>query len=94
MDKLPVEVIRRIYEYDYTYKIDVDKVLTQLAAHVFIYRCSECFKEWNKCCFVIVKCVELIFAFAIIYIYIYIYIYFDKDRVYEYDLNDIVQLGF
>ena len=68
MDKLPVEVIRRIYEYDSTYKIKFDKVLAQLTAHIFIYRCSECFKEWNINVFVIVKLAELIFAFAIRYI--------------------------
>ena len=44
MDKLPVEVIRKIYEYDSTFNIKFDKVLIQLTAHIFIYRCSECFK--------------------------------------------------
>ena len=49
MDNLPVEVIREIYEYDATYKINFDKVLTQLSAYIFIYRCPECFNEWAKC---------------------------------------------
>ena len=39
MDKLPVEVIRIIYEYDNTYKIKFAKVLAQLTAHCFIYNC-------------------------------------------------------
>ena len=30
MDKLPIEVIRRIYEYDSTYKIEFDKVARAL----------------------------------------------------------------
>ena len=45
MDNLPVEVIREIYEYDSTFKLKVDKVLTQLTAHMFIYRCRTCFKH-------------------------------------------------
>ena len=49
MDKLPVEVIRKTYSYDDTVKLKFDKVLTQLTAHCFIYRCSECFKEFNRC---------------------------------------------
>ena len=36
MDKLPIEVIRNIYEYDSTHKIKFDKVLKQLSAHCFI----------------------------------------------------------
>ena len=44
MDKLPVEVIRIIYEYDNTYKIKFAKVLAQLTAHCFIYNCRICFK--------------------------------------------------
>ena len=48
MDKLPIEA-RRKYGHDPTYKIKCDKVLNQLSAHIFIYICSECFKEWNKC---------------------------------------------
>ena len=42
MEILPVEVIRRIYEYDSTYNIKFDKVLTQLIAHIFIYDCRIC----------------------------------------------------
>ena len=86
MDKLPVEVKRRIYEYDSTSKIKSDKVLTQLTAHMFIYRCSECFKEWNKCFWYCKICRT--------YLRFCHHIYFDKNSAYEYDLNDIVQLGF
>ena len=49
MDKLPSHKFRHIYEYDNTYKTRFGKVLNQLSAHIFTYRCSECFKEWNKC---------------------------------------------
>ena len=65
MDKLPVEVIRNIYEYDSTFNINFDKVLNQLSAHIYIYRCSECFKEWNKRFFVIAKPAEPISDSAI-----------------------------
>ena len=86
MDKLPIDVIRQIYEYDSTSKIKFDKVLTQLSAHIFIYRCSECFKEWNECfCYCKICRTYLRFCHQI---------FFDKDSVYEDDLNDIVQLGF
>ena len=49
MDNLPVEVIREIYSYGSTYKNKFDKVLTQLTAHMFIYNCRICFKEWDNC---------------------------------------------
>ena len=49
MDNLPVEAIRKMYEYDSTYKIRFDKVLTQLTAHIFIYHCRICFKPYNDC---------------------------------------------
>ena len=67
MGKLPSNIIQHIYEYDLTYKIEFDKVLNQLSAHIFIYRCSECFKEWNNC-FVIAKSAEPISDFVIKYI--------------------------
>ena len=50
MDNLPVEVIRKIYSYDSTYKIKFDKVLAQLTAHCVIYHCRICFKPYNNCC--------------------------------------------
>ena len=86
MDNLPVEVIRKIYSYDSTYKIKFGKVLTQLSAHIFIYRCSECFKEWNKCfCYCKICRTYLRFCHQI---------YFGNESTYDDDLNDIVQLGF
>ena len=85
MDKLPIEVIRNIYEYDPTYNIKFDKVLNQLSAHIYIYRCSECFKELNKCfCYCKICRTYLRFCHQIFY---------DKDSVYEDDLNDIIQMG-
>ena len=45
MDKLPSTIIQHIYEYGPTYNIKFDKVLKQLFAHCFIYRCSECLKN-------------------------------------------------
>ena len=44
MDKLPVEITRKIYEYDYTYRDKFDKVLMQLRCHCFIYNCQICCK--------------------------------------------------
>ena len=86
MDNLPIEVIRQIYEFDSTYKIKFDKVLKQLAAHIYIYRCSECFKEWNKCfCYCKIGRTYPRFCNQIFY---------DKDSVYEDGLNDIIQMGF
>ena len=49
MDNLPVEVIRKIYEYDSTYKIKFDKVMTQLTSYCFIYNCKRCFKHYDNC---------------------------------------------
>ena len=86
MDKLSVEVIRNIYEYDSTFKVKFDKVLTQLSAHIFIYRCSGCCKEWNNC---FCSC-----KFCRTHLRFCHQMYFDKDSVYENGLNDIVQLGF
>ena len=86
MDKLPGEVIRKIYEYGSTFKVKFDKVLAQLPAHIFIYRCSECFKPYNRCfCYCKICRTYLRFCHQL---------YFDKDSVYEDDLNDIVQVGF
>ena len=85
-DKLPSTIIQHVYEYGPTYKINFDKVLNQLSAHIFIYRCSECFKEWNSCfCYCKICRTYLRFCHQI---------YFDQGSVYENDLNDIIQLGF
>ena len=43
MDNLPVEVIRKIYEFDNTYDIKFDKVLKQLTAHSFYIQMSYLF---------------------------------------------------
>ena len=40
MDKLTPTIIQHICEYDNTYTIKFDKVLKQLSAHCFIYRCG------------------------------------------------------
>ena len=56
MDKLPVEGIRRIYEYGSTSKIKFDKVLKQMMAHCFIYNCRICCKPYNNCCCYCVVC--------------------------------------
>ena len=85
MDKLPT-IIQHIYEYDNNYNITFDKVLKQLSAHCFIYRCSECFKPYNRCLCYCVVCRA--------YLKLCHQIYFDQDNVYEYCLNDIIQFGF
>ena len=86
MDKLPSNTIQHMYEYDNTYNIEFDKVLKQLSAHCFIYRCSECFKKWNNCfCYCNICRTYLRFCHQI---------YFDQDSVYDDYLNDTIQLGF
>ena len=84
MDKLPIGVIRQICEYGNTYNIKFDKVLNQLSAHIYIYRCSECFKEWNNC-FCYCKNFRTYLRFCH-------QIFYDKDNVYEDDLSDIIQM--
>ena len=86
MDKLPSTIIQHIYEYDHIYNIKFDKVLKQLSAHCFIYNCSECFKQRNMCFCYCVTCGT--------YLRFCRQIYFDQDSVYEYKLNDVIQLGF
>ena len=72
--------------YAATYKIKFGKVLNQLSAHIFIYRCSECFKELNKC-FCYCKTCRTYLRFCHQNCY-------DKDSAYEDDPNDITQMGF
>ena len=75
-----------MYEYDLTYKIKFCKVLKQLFAHCFMYRCSECFNKWNNCSGYCVTCGT--------YLRFCRQINVDQDSVYENGLNDIIQLGF
>jgi len=49
MNNLPIDIIRNIYGYDSTYRELFDKTLRQLRCYCLIYRCSECFKPYNKC---------------------------------------------
>ena len=56
MDNLPIEIVRKIYDYDDTFKIEFDKVLKQLKCYCFIYRCNECLKAYNKCYCYCVAC--------------------------------------
>ena len=49
MNNLPNDIIRNIYGYDSTYRESFDKTLRQLRVFCFVYRCSECFKPYNKC---------------------------------------------
>ena len=86
MEELPSTIIQLVYEYDPTFNIKFDKVLKQMTAHIYIYRCSECFKEWNSCfCYCKICRTYLRFCHQIVH---------DKDSVYEDDLNDIIQMGF
>ena len=86
MDKLPIEIIRRIYEYDPTYREMVDKSLKQLRWYCFIYRCSECVKPYNRCFCYCVTCGT--------YLRFCRQIYFSPGDMEEDDLNDVIQLGF
>ena len=86
MDNLPVEVIRKIYEYDSTYKIKFDKVLTQLTSYCFIYHCRICFKPYNNCCCYCGVCKT--------YLKFCQQIFFDEMSTYEDELKMITALGF
>ena len=85
MDKLPVEIIRKVYEYDPTYRESFDKTLRQLRVFCFVYRCSECFKPYNKCfCYCNVCKTYLRFCKQI---------YFENNDPEEDELNDIIELS-
>ena len=87
MDKLQIEVIIRIYEYDSIYKIKFDKVLKQLSAHCFIYNCHSCFKPWHNCyCYCEICRTYLKYCHQIFCYY--------ENSTYEDELNDIIPLGF
>ena len=68
-----------------TYRELFDKSLKQLSAHCLIYRCSECFKPYNRCFCYCETCRT--------YLRFCQQIYYDQDSVYEDDLNDFIQLG-
>ena len=86
MDKLPVEAIRKTYEYDNTYKIRFAKVLTQLTAHCVIYNCRICCKPYNNCCCYCVVCKT--------YLKLCQQIYCDELPTYEDEVKMITALGF
>ena len=85
MDKLPVEVIRKIYEYDPTFKLEFDKVLKQMTAHCFIYNCRICCKPYNNCCCYCVVCKT--------YLKLCQQIYYDERSTYEDELKMIIALS-
>ena len=85
MDKLHIEVIRQIYEYDNTFNIKSDKVLKQLTAHCFIYNCRICFKPYNICC-----CYCSVYE---TYLQFCQQIYYDERSTYEDELKTIIALS-
>ena len=85
MNNLPIDIIRNIYEYDNTYRDQFDKTLRQLRVFCFVYRCSECFKPYNKCfCYCNVCKTYLRFCKQI---------YFENNDREEDELNDIIELS-
>ena len=85
MNNLPNDIIRNIYEHDSTYKEQFDKTLRQLRVFCFVYRCSECFKPYNKCfCYCNVCKTYLRFCKQI---------YFEPNDPEEDELNDIIELS-
>ena len=87
MDKLPPTIIQQIYEYDPTYNIKFDQVLTQLSAHCFIYRCRICFNEWDNCFCYRANCRTYLRFCQQIY-------YSHQNNTYEDELKMIIALGF
>ena len=86
MDNLPIEITRKIYEYDSTYREIFNRVLIQLRVNFYIYNCHLCCKPWNKCfCYCNVCRTYLKFCHQL---------YFDENSTYEDDLPDIIPLGF
>ena len=84
MDTLPIEVLRKIYEYNNIYKIKFDKVLEQLMAHCFIYNCF-CFKPYNNWYCYCAVC-KTYFKFCQ-------QIYYDHMSTYEDELEKIIALS-
>ena len=85
MNNLPIGIIRNIYDYDNTYRESFDKTLRQLRVFCFVYRCSECFKPYNKCyCYCNVCKTYLRFCKQI---------YFENHDPEEDELNGIIELS-
>ena len=85
MDKLPVEITRKIYEYDSTYRNVFGKVLIQLRCHFFIYNCHLCYRKWNDCfCYCKVCKTYLKYCHQL---------YYDEHSTYEDNKPDIIPLG-
>ena len=85
MDKLPSAIIQFIYEYDPTYKVEIGKVLKQLTAHCFIYRCCICCKHYNNCC-----CYCSVCKTYKTYLKLCQQIYYDERSTYEDELEQII----
>ena len=87
MVELPIEIIRKIYEFDSTYREVFNRVLIQLRVNFFIYNCHLCHRRWNLCyCYCSVCRTYLKYCHQI---------YYDENSVYEdNDLPDIIPLGF
>ena len=83
MDKLPVEVIRRIYEYGSTYQIW--QSFDTIDCSLFIYNCRICFKPYNNCCCYCVVC-KTCLKFCQ-------QIYYDERSTYEDELKMIIALS-
>ena len=88
MDKLPTAIIQYIYIYEYgsSYKDIFDTVLTSLNIHCFMYRCDQCFKQYNQCFCCCQTCRT--------YLRFCRQLYFKDGDMTEDDLEDIVGLGF
>ena len=85
MDNLPIEITRKIYEYDPTYRELFDKVFVSLRVHCFIYRCQLCFKPYNQCfCYCVVCRTYLRFCHQI---------YFDENSMEEDMLEHVIPMS-
>ena len=85
MDILPIEITRKIYEYDSTYRELFDKALRQLRVFCFIYRCEICFKPYNRCLCYCVDCRT--------YLRFCKQIYFSPNDMEEGQLEDVIALN-
>jgi hypothetical protein len=85
MNNLPIDIIRNIYEYDNTYRDQFDEALIQLRCHCLIYRCSECFKPYNRCYCYCPNCRT--------YLRFCKQIYFEPNDLEEDELEDVIALN-